>query len=378
LQGCPQATPGSTGSSRNTRTLYRSVAAVTIPPEVTMDADRKRIQKVKDALGDRLVILAHHYQRMEVADLGHLLGDSFELARAAAARPDAERIVFCGVHFMAEAARILASPEQRVFMPDPHAGCPMAEMIDRRDMEAAWARLHQVFDGETLIPITYMNSSAETKAFCGENGGLVCTSSNAEQCFRWAFEQGERILFVPDEFLGRNTAAAIGVPADDVVLYNPHAPAGRLTDDEIRGAKMIVWKGYCHVHAWFTPQHVAAARGAHPGARVVVHPECPPPVVAAADAAGSTRFIVDSVRDAGPGSVVVVGTEINLVRRLARDFPDRKVLPLDPSLCPNMYKTTLPKLAEVLEGFGSEHEITLPSETVAHARVALERMLALP
>ncbi|MFH1532285.1 MAG: quinolinate synthase NadA [Pseudomonadota bacterium] len=343
-----------------------------------MDADRKRILKVKDALGDRLVILAHHYQRLEVTDLAHFKGDSFELARAAAARPEATRIVFCGVRFMAEAARILAGPGQRVFMPDPYAGCPMAEMVDRREMEAALARLHQVGDGKTVIPVTYMNSSAETKAFCGENGGIVCTSSNAAQTFRWAFEHGERILFVPDEFLGRNTAAAIGVPAHEVAVYNPYAPAGRLTDDEVRGAKVIVWKGYCHVHTWFTPAHVAAARGAHPGARIVVHPECPPPVVAAADAAGSTRFIVDVVREAGPGAVVVIGTEINLVRRLARDFPDRRVLPLSTSLCPNMYKTTLPKLAAVLEGFEDEYEILLPQEIMAQARVALERMLALP
>ncbi len=343
-----------------------------------MDSTLERIRRVRETLGDGLVILTHHYQRMEVADQGDFKGDSFELARAAAGRRDAARIVFCGVHFMAEAARILAAPEQRVYMPDPHAGCPMADMIDRRDMETAWARLRRVVADETVIPITYMNSSAETKAFCGENGGLVCTSSNAERAFRWAFEHGDRILFVPDEFLGRNTAAAVGIPAAEVAVYNPHAPDGRLTDDQVQAAKVVVWKGYCHVHTWFTPEHVAEARGVHPGASVVVHPECPPQVVAAADASGSTRVIVDHVRDAGPGSVTVVGTEINLVKRLARDYPDRTVLPLDTSLCPNMYKTTLQKLADVLENFDAENEIVLPGPVVAHARVALERMLALP
>ncbi len=352
--------------------------AGTISAEVTMDTNVDRILKVKEALGDRLVILAHHYQRMEVADLGDFKGDSFELARAAAARPDAEQIVFCGVHFMAEAARILAGPDQRVYMPDPHAGCPMADMVDRRDMETAWARIQDIVGDDTVIPITYMNSSAETKAFCGENGGLVCTSSNAERCFEWAFQQGDRILFVPDEFLGRNTAASVGVPIDEIVIFNPHAPGGRLTDEQLDKARVIVWKGYCHVHTWFTPEHVAAVRGANPDARVVVHPECPPLVVSAADAAGSTRFIVDYVQNAGPGSTVAIGTEINLVKRLARDFPDRRVIPLDTSLCPNMYKTTTAKLAEVLETFAPEKEIILPEETVAQAKIALERMLALP
>lgn len=343
-----------------------------------MDAASDRIQRIREELGHRLVILAHHYQRMEIADLGDFKGDSFELARAAAARPDAERIVFCGVYFMAEAARILASAEQRVYVPDTTAGCPMADMVDLRDAEAAWARIHSAIGSETLIPVTYMNSSAEIKAFCGENGGIVCTSSNADRCFRWAFEQGERILFVPDEFLGRNTAAAVGVSENEVALYNPNAPDGRLTDEEVRASKVIVWKGFCHVHTWFTTDHVAAARAARPGARVVVHPECPPTVVAAADAAGSTRFIIDFVREAGPDAVVVVGTEINLVKRMARDFPDRTVLPLDNSLCPNMYKNTTEKLAAILESFDPAQEVTLSPDVVAQARVALERMLALP
>ena len=343
-----------------------------------MDDTLERIQAVRDAQGTQLLILTHHYQRMEIADLGDFTGDSFELARIAADRPDARVIVFCGVHFMAEAARLLAAPDQRVFMPDPQAGCPMADMIDRRDLEAAWARIHRVVGSEIVVPITYMNSSAETKAFCGERGGLVCTSSNAERSFRWALGQGDRVLFVPDEFLGRNSAAAVGVPEEAVAVYDPHTENGGLSDAEIRRAKVIVWKGFCHVHTWFTPAHVDAARAAHPGARVVVHPECPPPVVQAADAAGSTRFIVDFVRDAGPGAVVVVGTEINLVKRLARDFPDRTVLPLDLSLCPNMSRTTLEKLARVLETFPPTHEVLLPPEVVTHARVALQRMLALP
>lgn len=343
-----------------------------------MDTALERIKRIKADLGDRLVILAHHYQRMEIADLGDYKGDSFELARAASELPSAEKIVFCGVHFMAEAARILAAPHQRVYMPDPMAGCPMADMVDMQDAKTAWARLGRVLRGETVIPITYMNSSAEAKAFCGQNGGLVCTSSNAVRAFRWAFEQGDRILFMPDEFLGRNSAASLGIPEDQIAVYNPHEPDGGLTDEEVRGAKVIVWRGYCHVHTLFTPDHVAAMRAANPRVRVVVHPECPPPVVDAADAAGSTRFIVDYVRDAGPGAVIAVGTEINLVKRLARDFPDRRVLPLDTSLCPNMYRTTLEKLAAVMETFDSAFEVTLDPEIERDAKVALDRMLALP
>lgn len=334
----------------------------------------ERVRRVKQERGDDLLILTHHYQRQEIVKLGDRSGDSLELAREAS-RSSASVIVFCGVRFMAESAAILAKPGQKVFMPDPLAGCPMADMADVADVEVAIKflldRLRPV--GRRVVPVAYVNSSAEVKALVGRLGGTTCTSSNASQVVARVASDGACILFLPDQFLGCNTAAALGMPKP--LLWNPHEPDGGLSSTDISKARMIVWKGYCHVHTWFTPQHVEAARARNRDAKVVVHPECPREVVQLADAAGSTAFIVDFVKKAGPGSTTVVGTEINLVRRLASLHPDRTVLPLDHSLCPNMYRTTVEKLARAVETLDSALEVKVAAEVAADARVALHRML---
>jgi quinolinate synthase len=333
----------------------------------------ERILEQKQALGSRLTLLVHHYQRMELTDLADHIGDSFELSRAAAASKS-ELVVFCGVQFMAEAARVLVAPEQRVFIPDPRAGCPMADMVDGQDLAAAFAHLTEIW-GQAPVPICYMNSSAEVKAFCGRNGGMVCTSSNAVRALKWGFSTGRPVLFIPDEFLGRNSAAHLGL--NDFCVYDPHAPDGGLTPDELRAVSLVLWRGYCHVHVWFKPDHVLAARALYPEARILVHPECMPEVVALADGAGSTSYLVDCVRKAAPGEQFVIGTEVNLIKRLARDYPDRRVIPLDVSMCPNMYKTTLEKLWTVLDSFPACCEVFVPEDQARDARLALQRMLEL-
>jgi quinolinate synthase len=340
-----------------------------------MNSALERIEQVRKALGDELVILAHHYQRKEIVALGDFVGDSYILSKQAA-ESRARLIVFCGVHFMAEAACILAKADQQVFMPDPRAGCPMADMADADDARLALERMGEVLGpGKKILPITYINSTADVKNVVGRAGGLACTSANASKALRWAADQGDLLFFLPDEFLGTNTARLLGY--GPVARWNPHLPDGGLTPDEIRTARVVVWQGYCHVHTFFTPEMVAAARERNPGCTVVVHPECRPEVVDAADGAGSTTYLVQAVEKAGPGSVTVVGTEVNLVLRLAGEFPDRRVLPLDYSLCPNMYRTNLEKLANVLERFDSPHRITVPTEVVEGSRLALQRMLAL-
>jgi quinolinate synthase len=335
----------------------------------------KRIRAAKRELGQDIVILAHHYQRKEVVEQGDFIGDSYQLSRYAAAS-DARRIVFCGVHFMAEAARILARPSQRVYMPDPRAGCPMADMADARDTVAALTQLRQMAGkGRRIIPVTYVNSNADVKAVVGHAGGLVCTSANAGKALQWAASKGDLLFFLPDEFLGTNTANSLGYLP--VARWNPHEANGGLTPEEVSTARVIVWQGYCHVHTYFTPAMVAAARDKHPGCKVVVHPECKPDVVEVADGCGSTSYLVDEVSKAGPGQTVVVGTEVNLVLRLASEYTDCNVVPLDYSLCPNMYRTTPEKLADLLEQFDPAREITVPEDVVAGARLALQRMLDL-
>ena len=335
----------------------------------------ERIRTAKRELGQDVVILAHHYQRKEVVEQGDFVGDSYQLAKYAAAS-NARRIVFCGVHFMAEAARILARPEQRVFMPDPRAGCPMADMADARDTVVALTRLREMAgEKRRIIPVTYVNSNADVKAVVGHAGGLVCTSANAPKALQWAASKGDLLFFLPDEFLGTNTANGLGYLP--VARWNPHEADGGLTTDKVRAARVIVWQGYCHVHTYFTPAMVAAARLKYPGCSVVVHPECKPDVVAVADGLGSTSYLVDAVEKTAPGQTVVVGTEVNLVLRLANQYPDRKVVPLEYSLCPNMYRTTPEKLADLLENFDPAREITVPEDVVAGARLALQRMLDL-
>ncbi len=340
-----------------------------------MSTALQRILAVKRDLGQDLMILAHHYQRKEIVDVGDIIGDSYQLARFAAAN-DARRIVFCGVHFMAEAARILARPGQQVYMPDPRAGCPMADMADARDTVRALQQLGEMLGhGRKIVPVTYVNSNADVKAVVGQAGGIVCTSANADKALRWAQEQGDLIFFLPDEFLGTNTANYLGY--GPIARWNPHETNGGLTAATARQAKVVVWQGYCHVHTYFTPAMVEAARIRYPGCKVVVHPECKPDVVAAADGCGSTTFLVGEVKATVPGGTVVVGTEVNLVLRLAGQYPDRQVVPLDYSLCPNMYRTTPEKLASLLETFDPAREITVPDDVAQGARLALQRMLDL-
>jgi len=335
---------------------------------------KARIVAAKSKWGDRVTILGHHYQRREIVAFADHVGDSFKLARDAAAS-DAERIVFCGVYFMGESARILAKPNQRVFMPDIQAGCPMADMADREDAELAWARIKGANPGRKVVPITYVNSTADVKAFVGAHGGIVCTSSNAGRAFDWAMERGDLILFLPDEMLGTNTAIAKG--KRHIALWDPHSAEGGVSDAELAKAEVVVWRGYCHVHTMFDLEDIKRARKQHPGATIVVHPECVPAVVDASDANGSTAFIVNLVQEARPGDTVVIGTEINLVRRLAQSFPEKNIVPLSPSVCPNMYKTDLKKLASLLETFNERLEITVDEAVARDARLALQRMMEL-
>ncbi len=345
-----------------------------------------RIRRAKDALGERLVVLGHFYQRDEVVQHADFVGDSFQLANAALTRPQAETIVFCGVHFMAETADVLARPGQRVILPNLAAGCSMADMADEDSVEAAWDQLLEVYADESgdlapVVPVTYMNSSAALKAFCGRHGGIVCTSSNAEVVLEWAFERGRRVLFFPDQHLGRNTAKAMGVPLERMPLWDPRKPLGGHDETTLREAKVLLWHGFCSVHKRFTVAQIEQARAEHPGVQVVVHPECPMPVVDAADAAGSTDLIRRYVEAAAPGSTIAIGTEVNLVNRLAAEHPDKTIFCLDPVICPcsTMYRIHPGYLAWVLDGLLEgevRNEIVVDEAVAADARVALERMLA--
>lgn len=337
--------------------------------------DQAAILAIKEQWGDRLSILAHHYQRPEIVAMGDIIGDSYELSKKAA-EAKAEWIVFCGVHFMAQSAAVLARPEQKVLHPNSRAGCPMAEMADPDDLRRALEEIQSVQDDKRVIPLTYMNSMADVKAVVGDAGGAVCTSSNARQAFEWAFAQGDTILFVPDEHLGSNTARAMNIPADQIALYDPQAGEyGGLLKSRLAKARLILWAGFCHVHTWFTPQHIADARSRWPDAQVYVHPECPAEVVAAADGSGSTRFLVDKVAQAEPGSTLVIGTEANLVKRLGMEYPDRRVEPLSPSICPNMARITLRNLRQTLEHLPDGEPVQVPETDRAGAKLALERML---
>ncbi|WP_269306212.1 quinolinate synthase NadA [Aeromicrobium sp. HA] len=340
-----------------------------------------RIRAAKATLGDRLVILGHFYQRDEVVQYADFVGDSFQLANAALTRPDAEAIVFCGVHFMAETADILARPEQRVILPNLAAGCSMADMADEDSVEAAWEALTEFYGDDDTVPVTYMNSSAALKAFCGRHGGIVCTSSNASTVLEWAFEQGRRVLFFPDQHLGRNTGKAMGVPLEQMPMINPRRPDLGVEADVLRDARVLLWPGFCSVHKRFTVAQIEQARAQYPGVRVIVHPESPMAVVDAADAAGSTDAIKKFVAAAPAGSVVAIGTEINLVNRLAAENPDKTIFCLDPVVCPcsTMYRIHPGYLAWVLDGLVEgevRNEIVVDDDVAVHAKVALERMLA--
>lgn len=344
----------------------------------------ERAAAAKAALGDRVFVLGHHYQRDEVIQFADVTGDSFKLAREAAARPDAEFIVFCGVHFMAESADILTSETQRVVLPDLAAGCSMADMAVLEQVEQCWDLLSDLGIADSVVPVTYMNSSADIKGFVGRNGGVVCTSSNAKRALDWAYAQGEKVLFLPDQHLGRNTAVLeMGYSLDDCVLYDPHKPNGGLTDQQLRDAKMILWRGHCSVHGRFTLENVQAMREQVPGVNILVHPECRHEVVTAADYVGSTEYIIKKLEAAEPGSAWAVGTELNLVRRLAAAHPDKQVMFLEKTVCycSTMNRIDLPHLVWALEELVAgrvPNQITVDPDTAHHARVALDQMLALP
>ena len=341
-----------------------------------------RIAVARAQLADRLVVLGHHYQRDEVIKFADLRGDSFKLSQYAASQRDVEFIVFCGVHFMAETADVLSAPEQSVVLPNLSAGCSMADMAHVDDVLDCWDDLQETLgDFGGVVPITYMNSTAAIKALCGRNGGIVCTSSNAPATFRWAFERGERVLFLPDQHLGRNTALKLGIALDEMLVWNPFKPLGGHTADALRKARVILWQGHCSVHTRFTVAQIEQARAKYPDVNVVVHPECFMETVRAADSNGSTEFIINTVRNAPSGTVWAVGTEISLVNRLAKENPDKTVFCLDSVVCPcsTMYRIHPAYLAWVLEGLAEGvlvNRITVDDRTREEARVALDRMLA--
>jgi quinolinate synthase len=341
----------------------------------------RRIIAAKAALGSRLVVLGHHYQRDEVIKFADYIGDSFRLSGEVAKRPEAEFIVFCGVHFMAESADVLSLPHQKVILPDLAAGCSMADMAAIDQLETCWEEM-AVMGITGVVPVTYINSSAAIKAFVGERGGIVCTSSNAAATIRWAFERGEHVLFLPDQHLGRNTAYKMGIPLDRMVVWNPHELGGELSPEELQSARMILWKGHCSVHERFTAAQIARVRQQHPGVRVIVHPEVPWDVVQAADDSGSTEYIIRQVSESAPGSIWAVGTELHLVNRLAQQMqPDKTVMSLDPigCLCSTMFRVSPNHLLWVLEGLLDGHvhnRIAVPDEQKHWTKTALDRMLS--
>ena len=343
-----------------------------------------RAKAARKALGSRAMILGHHYQRDEVIDFADITGDSFKLAQAAASNPEAELVIFCGVHFMAESADVLTTARQKVILPDLAAGCSMADMAASNQVNEAWQVFQRVGIASRTIPVTYMNSTAAIKSFTGEHGGTICTSSNAERAMRWALDQGEKIFFLPDQHLGRNTAVLkLGLTLSDCVLWNPWKPNGGLTDQEILDAKVILWRGHCSVHGRFTLQNIADVRERVPGVQVLVHPECQHDVVSHADVVGSTEFIIKTIQGSAPGSKWAIGTELNLVQRLARTYPDREILFLDKTVCycSTMNRIDLPHLVWAMETLVTGrivNQISVDPTIAAFSRFALERMLALP
>ena len=327
------------------------------------------------------MILGHHYQRDEVIQFADFRGDSLKLAKDAADCRDARYIVFCGVHFMAETAAVLAQPGQTVLLPDLAAGCPLASMADLIDVERAWAELGEVMDVESeVMPITYVNSAANLKAFCGRHGGSVCTSSNAESVLAWALERRPRVLFFPDQHLGRNTAKRMSIPLEEMLLWNPSQPFGGHDEQAIQGARIFLWRGWCAVHQRFLPEDVTLWRERVPGIRIIVHPECMMEVVDLADEAGSTAYIIRCVEESAPGTKWAIGTEFNLVNRLKSEHPDKFIVSLSakPSYCKTMGRITLEKLIRIVEGLTRGqviNRITVPPDAARFARAALERML---
>ena len=350
-----------------------------------------RIAAARATLGRRLVILGHHYQRNEVIKFADYIGDSYKLAQQVSKHPDADYIVFCGVHFMAESADVLSDDHQQVILPDLAAGCSMADMADPEQLQMCWSELEEMGvitpkpagAKADVIPVTYINSAASIKAFCGERGGVVCTSSNAAATLKWGWERGEKILFLPDQHLGRNTAYKMGVPLDEMVVWDPNEIWGGLDPEAVKRARVILWKGHCSVHARFTVRQVEQMRAQHPGLRVIVHPEVPWDVVQAADDAGSTEYIIKQVKDSPEGSIWAVGTEVHLVDRLAEEVaPGKTVLSLDQfgCLCSTMFRVSPNHLLWILEGLvaGEVHNrIEVPADRKYWTKVALDRMLSI-
>ncbi|HCK78547.1 MAG TPA: quinolinate synthase [Actinobacteria bacterium] len=344
----------------------------------------ERARAARAALGSRAFVLGHHYQRDEVIAFADVTGDSFRLAQQAAARPDAEFIIFCGVHFMAESADILTTPQQQVVLPDLAAGCSMADMAAIGQVEEAWEVLTDAGLAESTIPVTYMNSSAAIKAFTGRHGGTVCTSSNARRALDWAFAHGERVLFLPDQHLGRNTAVReLGLSLDDCAVFDPRLPGGGVSASALAAARMVLWRGHCSVHGRFTQKSVSEVRERLPGVQVLVHPECTHEVVTAADLVGSTEFIIRTVNAAPAGSVWAIGTELNLVKRLAQEHPEQTIVFLDRAVCfcSTMNRIDLPHLVWAMENLAAGtlvNRIEVDGEVARWARIALDRMLELP
>ena len=364
-----------------------SERGVSCDGELPAASDPQLVERAKAArsgLGSKAMVLGHHYQRDEVIAFADIRGDSFKLAQAAADNSEAEFIFFCGVHFMAESADILTTPNQKVILPDLSAGCSMADMATASQVNDCWQVLSKLGVAAKTIPITYMNSSAAIKAFTGKNNGAVCTSSNAARAMKWAFENGEKILFLPDQHLGRNTAVlSLGLTLNDCVLWNPWKPNGGLTDDQIKKSKVILWRGHCSVHGRFSIQNINDVRQQVPGVKVLVHPECQHEVVSNADVVGSTEMIIKTVRESAPGSKWAIGTELNLVSRLANENLDKQVVFLDKTVCycSTMNRIDLPHLVWVMESLVSGrlvNQIKVEAEIAKYAKVALERMLALP
>ena len=349
--------------------------------KLTPEEISEGIAFARNEIGEKAVLLGHHYQRDDVIEYADFTGDSYKLSKMAAAAKDAKWIIFCGVHFMAETADILTSPDQNVLLPNMAAGGSMADMAKPTDLLDCWDELESVLGTtERVVPITYMNSAAAIKAHCGKNGGLVCTSSNADKAFDWALERGDKILFLPDQHLGRNTGIAVGIPADDMAVWNPHLPMGGLSEAEIKRVTVLLWQGHCSVHTRFTVAQIDAARERNRETNIIVHPECTQEVVAAADMFGSTEFILQTVATAPAGSSWGIGTEISMVRRLAANNPDKDIFCLDPVVCPcsTMYRIHPAYLLWVLEGIMSGlaiNRIEVEPETRRNALIALERML---
>ncbi len=349
-----------------------------LPDEVLALSDQELLQRIRDIKSryqKEMIILGHHYQRHEIIEVSDYRGDSLELSRIASQQKEARYIVFCGVNFMAESAAILAQPHQQVIHPDSAAGCPLADFAQIDDVERCWAWLDDAGLSHDTLPLTYVNSSAEIKAFCGRHEGVCCTSANAQKVLKWALGRKKRVLFMPDENLGRNTARRLGIPQSRIAVWDPTLPSEYADPSLIKASNVLVWRGYCHVHTFFTPDDVMRWREKISDAKIIVHPECTQEVVELSDASGSTGQIIKYVDEQPPGTTIIIGTEINMVQRLAKETKDKKIYPLSRSLCPNMFKINLPKLYHAIKNPGQVNVVTIPESIKNEAALSLSKML---